>query len=74
MYVESSESGEAIVDVPGRNSTGSIIQGAIEGSNVDIIREMMEMVMAQKGLEMLGKAMNAGQAMLRAGMGMNDKG
>jgi hypothetical protein len=30
----------------------------------------MEMIMTQKGLELLAKAMNAGEAMLKAGMGM----
>ena len=38
--------------------------------NVDIIKEMMEMIMTQKGLELLGKAMQAGEQMLKAGMGM----
>ncbi len=39
-------------------------------SNVDIIKEMMDMIMTQKGLELLGKAMQAGEQMLKAGMGM----
>ena len=43
---------------------------SMENSNVDIIKEMMEMIMTQKGLELLGKAMQAGEAMLKAGMGM----
>ena len=43
---------------------------AIENSNVDIIKEMMDMIMTQKGLELLGKAMQAGEQMLKAGMGM----
>ena len=46
---------------------------SIEGSNVDIIRELMEMIMVQKGLELLGKAMNSGTKMLNAGMGVTDK-
>ena len=31
---------------------------------------MMDMIMTQKGLELLGKAMQSGEAMLKAGMGM----
>ena len=31
---------------------------------------MMEMIMVQKGLELLGKAMTSGTKMLNAGMGM----
>ena len=64
------DSGEPIIDTPGRGATGEVVQFAKESSNVDIIREMMEMVMTQKGLELLGKAMSAGEAMLKAGMGM----
>ncbi|MBT5855598.1 flagellar hook-basal body complex protein [bacterium] len=70
LYQESLDSGEPIVDVPGRNNTGQVVQFAKEASNVDIIREMMQMIMTQKGLELLGKAMSAGTKMLNAGMGM----
>ncbi|RAP33911.1 flagellar basal body rod protein FlgG [Candidatus Marinamargulisbacteria bacterium SCGC AG-439-L15] len=73
MYEETEQSGEPYVNVPGQNGAGEMVQYAIENSNVDVIKEMMEMIMTQKGLELLGKAMNAGQAMLRAGMGMGDK-
>ena len=70
IYVETVESGEPKIDVPGRNNVGSVIQYAKEASNVDVVREMMDMIMAQKGLELLGKAMGAGEKMLNAGMGL----
>ena len=72
-YEETIESGEAIIDVPGRRGLGKIKGRFTEGSNVDIIRELMEMIMVQKGLELLGKAMNSGTKMLNAGMGVTDK-
>ena len=70
FYKETVDSGDAIVDVPGRNAAGQVVQFSIENSNVDIIKEMMEMIMTQKGLELLGKAMQSGEQMLKAGMGM----
>ena len=70
FYKETTDSGDAVVDVPGRNATGQVVQFARENSNVDIIKEMMEMIMTQKGLELLAKAMSAGEQMLKAGMGM----
>jgi flagellar basal-body rod protein FlgG len=70
FYKETIDSGEAIVEIPGRNATGQVVQYSKENSNVDIIKEMMDMIMTQKGLELLGKAMQAGEAMLKAGMGM----
>ena len=72
-YEETVESGEPIIDVPGRRGLGEIQGNFTEGSNVDIIRELMEMIMVQKGLELLGKAMNSGTKMLNAGMGVTDK-
>ena len=70
FYAETIESGEPITDMPNRNGTGQIVQFAIENSNVDVIAQMMNMIMTQKGLELLGKAMQAGEQMLKAGMGM----
>lgn len=72
MYTATSLSGDPLVDVPGQGVMGELIQRAQERSNVDIIREMMEMVLAQKGIELLGKAMASGQAMMKAGMGINN--
>ncbi len=70
FFKETVDSGEPIVEVPGRNAAGQVVQYSIENSNVDIIKEMMEMIMTQKGLELLGKAMQSGEQMLKAGMGM----
>ena len=70
FYKETIDSGEPIVEIPGRNATGQVVQFSIENSNVDIIKEMMDMIMTQKGLELLGKAMQSGEQMLKAGMGM----
>ena len=70
FYKETVDSGDAMVEIPGRNATGQVVQFSIENSNVDIIKEMMDMIMTQKGLELLGKAMQAGEQMLKAGMGM----
>ena len=72
-YEATTESGEAIVDMPGRRGFGQVRQGKLEASNVDIIKELMEMIMVQKGLELLGKAMNSGTKMMNAGMGVTDK-
>lgn len=72
-YEETIESGEPIVDIPGRRGFGEINQRKLEASNVDIIKELMEMIMVQKGLELLGKAMNSGTKMMNAGMGVTDK-
>ena len=71
FYRETVDSGEPIIEMPGQEVTGQLVQFSRENSNVDIIKEMMEMIMTQKGLELLSKAMQAGEAMLKAGMGMS---
>ena len=70
FYQETVDSGDPIIEIPGRNATGQVVQFSMENSNVDIIKEMMDMIMTQKGLELLGKAMQSGEQMLKAGMGM----
>lgn len=65
LYVATSASGEPVLNLPGKESTGSIAQGALEYSNVDIISEMMRMVITQRSFEIVSKLVQSGEAMLR---------
>lgn len=73
MYEQTIDSGEAIVDAPGSNSNGRIVQYARESSNVDLFQSMMDMIMIQRGLELMANAMNAGGDMIQKGMTIVDK-
>lgn len=51
MYMETSASGVPIGATPKSTSLGSIISGAVETSNVSIVREMMDLVKTQKDFD-----------------------
>lgn len=59
LLLESEASGSAEVGSPQENSFGSIIQGHVENSNVNAVEEMVKMILAQRGLEMNSKSVQA---------------
>ena len=65
MYAETAGSGEPTFEVPGRNGIGEIKQRALEFSNVNVIEEMMKMLVTQRSFELITKAMNSSDAMLK---------
>jgi flagellar basal-body rod protein FlgG len=57
-------SGEPLIGVPGSNNTGLIQQGALEGSNVSVMNEMVEMINAQRAFESVSKVISTSDEML----------
>lgn len=51
MYMETSSSGAPIGGTPKSTTLGSILSGAVETSNVSIVREMMDLVKTQKDFD-----------------------
>ncbi len=58
-------SGQAIQNVPGENSSGILMQGAIEASNVNVMNEMTDLIKAQRAYEMNSKVMGVADQMLQ---------
>jgi flagellar hook protein FlgE len=50
-YVETVNSGGAVITVAGREGTGALLSGSLEMSNVDLSREFTEMIIAQRGFQ-----------------------
>ena len=48
QWAESSESGQAIPGVPGASNFGVVQSGVVEDSNVDLTRELVDMITAQR--------------------------
>ncbi len=57
-------SGDAQVVAPGAGGSGSIQQGFVEGSNVQIVEEMVRMITAQRAYEINSKAIQTADDML----------
>ncbi|MGI6610632.1 MAG: flagellar basal-body rod protein FlgG [Limnochordia bacterium] len=65
LYLPSAGSGEAIVGTPGLEGLGSIAQGFVEMSNVQVVEEMVNMIMSQRAYESNSKAIQASDDMLQ---------
>jgi len=57
-------SGDAIVGSPGTEGFGTLLQGYLEGSNVEIVQEMVDMIIAQRAYEINSKAIRTAEDML----------
>jgi flagellar basal-body rod protein FlgG len=65
LFVPSDASGDPVQGNPGTDQFGTISQGFLEMSNVDVIEEMINMIMAQRAYEIGGKVIQAGDDMLQ---------
>ena len=65
LYVASPASGSPIVTPPGQDNMGSIAQGKLETSNVMIVEEMVNMIMAQRAYEIASKGVTTSDEMLQ---------
>ncbi|MBG3876740.1 flagellar basal-body rod protein FlgG [Desulfovibrio oxamicus] len=65
LYVPSEASGEAVEGVPGEDNVGTIAQGFLEMSNVEVVDEMVNMIVGQRAYEMNSKAIQTSDTMLQ---------
>ncbi len=57
-------SGEAILGTPGSEGLGDLSQGYLETSNVDVVKEMVNMIVAQRAYEINSKAIKTVEEMI----------
>ena len=65
IFVESAASGPPIVGNPGDQNIGRIRQGAKEASNVDPVRELVDLIKAQRSFEMNSQTIQAADQTLQ---------
>ena len=63
LFSETSSSGDPITDIPTQNGLGQIDQGSLEMSNVEVVDEMVNMIVAQRAYEMNSKAIQTADDM-----------
>jgi flagellar basal-body rod protein FlgG len=66
VFSQSSASGQPVTSRPGLQGTGFLAQGQVEGSNVSIVDEMVNMITAQRAYETNAKAVQAADQMLQS--------
>jgi len=65
LYEPTTSSGEPIVSYPGLDGLGTIGQGYLEMSNVEVVEEMVDMISAQRAYEVNSKSIQAADEMLQ---------
>ena len=66
MFRETEASGPANRLIPGSEGMGFIRQGYIEDSAVDVVKEIADLIEAQRGYELNSKVITASDEMLSA--------
>lgn len=64
LYVETAASGAPQTAVPGEDGTGVVQQGMLEGSNVNAVSELVNMITTQRAYEMNSKVISTADQML----------
>ncbi|GAI67999.1 unnamed protein product, partial [marine sediment metagenome] len=65
LYRSTDASGEAVTGTPGLEGFGAVAQGFLEISNVQVVEEMVNMIIAQRAYEISSKAIETTDEMLR---------
>jgi flagellar basal-body rod protein FlgG len=66
MLVPTTASGEPITGVPGEDGFGTLAQGFLEKSNVNLVEEMVGMIVAQRAYEISSKVITTADQMLQS--------
>ncbi|MDW8002889.1 MAG: flagellar basal-body rod protein FlgG [Deltaproteobacteria bacterium] len=65
LFIESDASGPPIIGRPGELGFGTLLQGYVEMSNVNVLQEMISLIVGQRAYEVNSKAVQAADEMLQ---------
>ncbi|WP_224816458.1 flagellar basal-body rod protein FlgG [Hasllibacter sp. MH4015] len=66
LFLETAASGPPLAAQPGQDGLGTLRQGYVEQSSVDAVREITDLIEAQRGYELNAKVLTAADQMLGA--------
>ncbi|TNC51565.1 flagellar basal-body rod protein FlgG [Rubellimicrobium rubrum] len=66
LFLETAASGASLVATPGQDGLGTLRQGYLEDSSVDAVKEVTDLIEAQRGYELNSKVITAADQMLGA--------
>jgi flagellar basal-body rod protein FlgG len=64
LYLETEASGDPVTGNPGEENLGTLKQGILEMSNVDVVKELTQLITAQRAYEMNSKVITTSDEML----------
>lgn len=65
LFEASASSGDVTLGQPGKDGRGTLMQGSLESSNVEVVNEMIGMIRTQRAYEINSKVVQAADEMLR---------
>jgi flagellar basal-body rod protein FlgG len=65
LFKETASSGNPQVGTPGLDGLGTLVQGSVESSNVNVVEELVNMIETQRSYEMNSKAIATADEMLQ---------
>jgi flagellar basal-body rod protein FlgG len=65
LFGPSDASGEPVLETPGENGMGALMQQYSEASNVQVVEEMVNMISAQRAYEIVSKSIQVSEEMLQ---------
>src|SRR5580704_6684441 len=65
LYIQTNASGSPETGNPGENGYGTLQQGYVESSNVKVVEEMVNMIVAQRAYEVNSKAVQSADEMMQ---------
>ena len=65
LYVETASSGAPTANTPGTNGAGTLNQGYVETSNVNVVEELVNMIQTQRAYEINSRAIQVSDQMLQ---------
>ena len=64
LFTPTEASGDAVEGVPGTDNVGTLAQGFLEMSNVEVVDEMVNMIVGQRAYEVNSKSIQTSDSML----------
>lgn len=64
LYTQTEASGDPTYGIPGEDNFGTVEQGYLEKSNVDVVQEMINLIVAQRAYEINSKAIKTADDLL----------
>ena len=64
LFMQTAASGSAVTGVPGAPGFGSVMQGFVETSNVNVVSEMTNLITAQRAYEMNSRVISSSDEMM----------
>lgn len=65
LFIETASSGAATLNNPGNSGVGTLLQGSLEASNVNVVEELVNMIQAQRSYEITAKGIQTVDNMLQ---------